>query len=253
MGFFSILSGSFAELKKDPMLFLPKMISVTIWIFPYIFLMESMKADMLRMSFSIETWAAMALLMLLSPVWLVIDSMYPVLVEQRRRKGRLDFMAALRHVLSRLIPLILLFIAVMLIATACLLPFAAMVAFGLVLSLLPLIGLGILGGALLMFIGSLALYFVPTSVILEKAGFRDSFKKGFTLARGNFKLVFWLTLVSFLFLALAFILEGSLGALGLAGFVAGRYLGGIVTVYLYTVNPTAYLEMRPKKGKPIYI
>lgn len=245
-GFFSILGGSFAELRRSPLLFLPKMVSVTFWIIPYLLLMQSLKVDLLRATVSTETWGAMALLLLLTPVWLIIDSMYPVLVEQRRKKKKLDFSAALRHVLGRMLPLIALFIAIIVIATICFLPFASLMAFGIVYSLLPALGLGLLGAAIIIFVGGIALYFVPTSIILEKAGFAESFRRGFTLTQRNFSLVFWLTLLSFFFLILSFVLEGTLGALGILGFIAGRYLGGIVTVYLYIVNPIAYLEARTK-------
>ncbi len=246
MGFFAVLKGSFAELRKNPLLFLPKMISVTIWLIPYILLMQSAKVDLLRATVSQETLLYTALIFILSPLWLIIDSMYPVLVLQQKKKKRLDFSAALRHVLGRLLQLLAFLLLLVVATTICFLPFAALLALGLALAFLPLIMLGILGTAVLVFIGGIALYFVPTSVILEKAGFAESFRTGFTLAQKNFSEVFWLTLISFLFLVFAFALEGTLGELGFAGFIVGRYLGGIVTVYLYVVNPTAYLAARKK-------
>jgi len=247
MGLFQILSGSFAELRRNPLLFLPKMASTTLWLIPYIFLLQSAKIDLAHATVSNDTLIYTVLILAISPLWVVIDSMYPVLVEQQRKKKRLDFSAALRHVFGRLLPLLALFVLILVVATICFLPFAFLMAFGIAYAFLPLLGLGAIGAVVMVFLGGLALYFVPTSIILEKVGFADSFQRGFTLTQRNFGTVFWLTLASFFFLLLAFVLEGTLGSLGVAGFIAGRYLGGIVTVYLYIVNPTAYLEARGRK------
>ncbi len=246
MGFISILKGAFTELFRNPVLFIPKMISVTIWILPYLYLLQQARFDLAAARVSWGTLSATALIFLISPVWLLIDSMYPVLVEQQRKKKRLDFRAALDHVLGKFLKLFGLFLILLIAMTAVSTPFTMLIAFGYVYAFLPALLLGILGIAAIIFIGGIALYFVPTALILEKIGIAESLKAGFRMSKQNFSLVFWLTMASFIFLALSFFLEGTMEALGVAGFIFGRYLGGIVTVYMYVVNPTAYFEARKK-------
>lgn len=247
MGFFSILTGAFTELRKNPVLFIPKMISVTIWLLPYLYLLQQAKFDLAAAQLSEGTLLASAAIFLLSPLWVVIDSMYPVLVEQQKRGKRLDFRAALNHVLGKFLKIFGLFLVILIATTLLTLPFTLLLAFGYAFLILPALALGIFGIAAVIFVGGIALYFVPTSLILERAGIVNSFKTGFAMTQANFNLVFWLTLASFLFLALAFFLEGSLETLGVLGFVLGRYAGGVVTVYMYVVNPSAYLEIRREK------
>jgi len=247
MGFLSILKGAFAELFRNPILFLPKMISVTIWLLPYLYLLQQAKFDMASATLSQGTLLATGAILLMSPLWVVIDSMYPVLVEQQRRKKRLDFRKALDHVLGRFVKIFGLFLIVLVGSTLLTLPFIALVAYGMVFLDVCLAAVGMAGIAAVIIAGGIALYFTPTSLILERIGIMDSFGTGLKMAQQNFGLVFWLTLASFFFLALAFLLEDSFGQLGVIGFVLGRYAGGIITVYTYVVNPTAYIDVRKRR------
>jgi len=82
MGPIEILKGAFSELAKNPVLFLPKMVSVTIYAIPYLFLLEQAKAEMASQAMPVGTFAATLIILALSPLYIMIDSMYPVLVAQ---------------------------------------------------------------------------------------------------------------------------------------------------------------------------
>jgi hypothetical protein len=253
MGFLSLLRGAFTELIRDPKLFIPKMVSVTIYIPPYL-LLARITAEIARNPLAAEalleqtTWLTV-IIFALAPIWLFVDSMYPVLVQQRSKTGKINFRGAASHVLGKFLKIIALFLAVFIILTLINIPFIGLLAAGMVFQLLPLIFLGLLGTVIVVFAAGIFLYFVPTALILEKIGIIESFRSGLTLSRKNFNLVFWLTLASFVLLLLGFYLEGAFERLGEIGFIIGRYVGGVLTVYLYVINPSAYLEVRPRGKK----
>ncbi|MDD5317783.1 MAG: hypothetical protein PHF51_03560 [Candidatus ainarchaeum sp.] len=248
MGFISLARGALRELARDPVLFLPKLVSTTLYIPPYLVLVrssvEAAKNPLLSQGLLGAEAPALLALFALAPLWIFIDSMYPELVRQRSETGKLGFRAAARHVLGRF-PKILAVTAILLaIGLAAMLPFAALAALGVVFASLPLIALGALGLAAAVFVLGIAFYFTPTSIVIGEGSVLGSLREGYALSRANFGPVFWLTLLSFALLLAGFYAEGAFSALGEAGFVAGRYLGAVVTVYLYVLNPSAYLEVR---------
>jgi len=249
MGFISLLKEALDELVRNPKLFLPKLVSVTLYIPPYLMLGRitvdiARNPAMATPAMFDQTTYIMIVLLALAPVWIFIDSMYPILVQQRIEKGRLDFNEAAQHVLGKFLKILAVSILISILLTAVNLPFIALISIGLVLKLLPLLAIGLLGALAVVFASAIFLYFVPTTLIIEKIGVVDAFKTGYALSRNNFGLVFWLTLASFVVLLLGFYVEGVFGRIGEIGFIVGRYLGGILTVYLYVINPTAYLEIR---------
>ena len=253
MGLISLLKGAFTELLRDPKLFIPKFISVTIFIPPYLALAQ-ITAELARNPASAAGLVGQAntltlIVLLMAPIWIFIDSMYPVLVQQRAEKGKLEFVAAAKHVLVRFLKIFLAFFAILVLFFVVNIPFTLLISLGMVTQMLPVVAVGIIGAVAVMFAGGILLYFVPTTIILERTGIVNAFKAGFSLSRQNFSLVFWLTLFSFAVLFLGFYAEGAFQGLGTIGFIIGRYVGGIVTVYLYVVNPSAYLELK-EEGKP---
>jgi len=245
MGFLSILTGSAKELYKRPVLFLPKMISVTFWLVPYILLLEQSKADLAAGTVSMEMLFYTALIFLLSPVWLVIDSMYPILVKQlRSKKKKLDFKKALMEVLSKFWRILAVFLIILFVMVVLTLPPTFLLSLGIVTGFFPLLSMGMVLLFVLVVALSILLYFVPTTIVLEKTGVAGAFKSGFGLTKKNFSLVTLLSVFSLAFFALAFLFEGEAEVFGLVGFILARYLGGIFTVYLYIVNPSAYFEVK---------
>ncbi|VVC72182.1 Uncharacterised protein [uncultured archaeon] len=253
MGIATLAKGAFTELARDPVLFIPKLVSTTLYIPPYLVLFQSTlaaaKNPLLSASLLQNELYSFAALILLAPVWIFIDSMYPELVRQRAATGKLDFKAAALHVSRRFLKIFALSIALLVIAMVFSLPFVAFIAAGVVFGFLPLLLIGFLGAAAVALAFGVIFYFSPTSMILGKGSVSGSLKEGYSLSRQNFGFVFWLTLISFSVLLIGFYAEGALQGLGEIGFILGRYLGAILTVYIYVLNPSAYLEVsKPDKS-----
>ncbi|MEM4734072.1 MAG: hypothetical protein QXD70_06055, partial [Candidatus Bathyarchaeia archaeon] len=83
------------------------------------------------------------LILVLTPIWIVIDATYPIMVEQQKRTGKLDFFLAVRQVLKKFWGLFAFFLLVLIATTLISLPFAFIVSLGLIFDSLLLIAFGI--------------------------------------------------------------------------------------------------------------
>jgi len=241
-GVLELLRRAFSELAKNPVLFAPKFVSVTVYAFIYSYMISEMRAVLAAQALTSGYFIGMGALFAFLPIWLIIDSMYPSLVEQLLRKERLDFKSALSRSASKFLGVLALVLLFMVVSLICAAPFLLVAVEGMRIGSIALIAIGALGAGLVLFALSVAGYFLPTSILIERKGLVDSLKEGFGATRKNLKLVTILSLVSFVVLIAGFALEGTFESAGIIGFFLARYAGGILTVYLYVVNPTAYVE-----------
>jgi len=253
MGFFSVLRDSLVLLAREPALFIPKIVSTLLYLPPYLIIMKAFAAAakdplLARDALSTAFPAAFALLAIM-PAWLFLDSLYPVLVQQRRETGRIDFRSAAGRVLGRFLRVLLFSFLMLAIFMLIVTPLMVITAFGFVTGLLALAFAGLLAIGIMFLVSAIAFYFSPTALLLGNEGVVGSVRRSISLSRENFPLVFFLTLASFAVLLLGMYAEGAFEPLGDAGFVAGRLLGAVVTVYLYVVNPSAYLDVHGAKTR----
>jgi len=251
MGFVSIAKGALSELIREPLLFLPQLISTTLFIPPYLMLFQATAQlasnPYLASSLLPEETTALAIILVLTPPWIFLNSLYPELIRQRERTGRLQFKEAAKHVWKRYLKILAFYLLTLILTFAIGLPFILMMAFGLIF-LLPLFALGLLLLVAAIFGLGILFYFTPSSIVIGNSGIIGTFKESAALSRQNFSFVFWLTLLSFAVLLLGFYAGGALQTLGVIGFIAGRYVGAILTVYLWVINPAAYLHLVNKRA-----
>lgn len=251
LGTLSLLRLSFAELAANPILFLPKMISVTIYAVLYVLAMAEMKNALVTREISASYLGILAALLVFMPVWVMIDSLYPALAEQISRKEKPDFGKALWVVLRRIASIFGFVILIGVAAVIVMVPLLALAGAGLYLGNMALVAAAALLFVAIVLLLSIATYFMPTSVVLSKNDFLASLREGFGASKENLGIAIWLSILSFVVLAAGFAFEGVLAGVGIAGFVIARYAGGVLAVYLYIVNPTAYLEAKRKAKKGI--
>jgi len=241
-GVFSLLKLALDELVRNPMLFAPKFVSVTVYAVIYAWIIAETKATLATGTISPGYFFANIAALLFMPAWIAIDSMYPKLVEQLLAQKRLDFWEAIKHSLSKFFSVFAFMLSFMFISVLLAFPFIMLAADGMTTGNAASIAGGAAGALFVLFVLVVVSYFMPTSILLEKKGLVESVVEGFGATRKNLKLVLALSIFSFVVLIAGFALEGAMEGIGIAGFVIARYLGGVLTVYLYVINPTAYIE-----------
>lgn len=251
MGFTEIFKKPFELLIANPLLFLPKFISNTLWLLPYLMLMGEFK-KVLAYSYAyaqtgmagiLQIWG---IFILIIPFWLLLEGMYPPLVEQCI-KGKVNFFMAFRISLSKFIPLLaFLLLSLGLFALLAGVPIF-LISYGFFIGKMELILACAIFVLAVAFFLSAVFYFTPTAVLLEKGGAFDSFLYGMRVSKEQMGIVSVLTLFTFFLFAIGALVEGVVGTLGTIGFVIGRYLGGIFAVYAYVMNTNSYLEFRERR------
>lgn len=244
-----VLKDSLAFLKRQPLFFVPGLLSTTVWnIFLVYFIIQfglnlySLKPP--------ERFDALPLYVagffMVFLVSLLLHSMYPTLVKSYRQSKRLDFSEALSVALNRL-PRV--FLAVLTPALLVAVPASlatAVAVLGYRLNVLPLVVLGVVMAFVIVFVIAVRFYFAPSSIVIHNLRVSESFGKSFELSRKYRRDVTVAVLLFFALLALAFLLPGLVRVASLGVFVAIQYASSLISAYLSVVSPNLYLELQKR-------
>lgn len=246
MNLIKILKESFIFLRKYPKFFIPRLISVTIWIVFYILLLETLTSITFsnyisKLAGSIFPLGIMILIF--SPISVIIYSMYPTLVKSYKRKGLFSFKKSLKTAIKKFPKAFVVIVLPVLIMTFLATPFAGIALIGYIKDVISYMIIGIISTIFIIIIFSIMFYFAPSSIIIKDIGAINSLKESWSLGKNNFKEIGIITVFSFSILVLGYLIPGSFKFAGIIGFVVGRYLQGIIGTYLIIVNPNLYLGL----------
>lgn len=182
---------------------------------------------------------------------ILVNAMYPVIVNQINSKKNVSlgkaFGEALEHA-PRIIPLN---ISVILIFSLILTPFMMLIIFSKLIAGtndwlaagIGFGGMGIIG--LLVFV---AFYFSNTIVVIEKRGVLQSLRKSVDLGKRYFKDVTGLSIISLLLALISMYLAFAIGGLGAgvaygAAFIVLRLVTVVLYTYQYVLSPVLYFQL----------
>lgn len=229
-----VLRESLVFLLEEPLFFVPILISTTLWSALFV----SLLLLPLEQSVTIYLWAGLPLI----AVSTLLKMMYPTLVRDYH-EGSFDFRKALEISFYRLPRTLAVFLIPTLIGGALLvLPLMVFVTGYAIGNIVLMTAAGILG--LVMMAGLMALfYFAPTSVILDDTDVMEAVGESFFLSTEYDTEVVLLVVVSLIIFGISALLTGAARGAGLTLFVIFRYLGALVSAYIWIVNPEMYLEL----------
>jgi len=235
----AVLRDAFAMLRDQPLLFLPRIAMTVVTSALWIMLLGAVGQPVPAALDTLLRVAALSLVVLPLQTW--VYNGYFFVVARDARTPR-EIANAFRAGLGRLLPGVAAVVAVVMAGTVAALPGAFAASYGVVAAspLLQAAGAALAVAALLA--ATVLLYFVPVAVVLGDGGFVASLRRGVATSRQRRGTVTAITLLSFGVLAATLAVEGTLRDLGLAGFVVGRLLSAVASVYLIVVNPELYLD-----------
>lgn len=187
---------------------------------------------------------------------ILVNAMYPVIVNQINSKKNVSlgkaFGESLEHA-SRIIPLN---ISVIIIFSLILTPFMILIIFSkliagpneLLATAIGFAGMGVIG--LLVFV---AFYFSNTIVVIEKRGVIQSMGKSIELGKKYFKDVTGLSIISLLLALISMYLAFAIGGLGAGvvygiAFIALRLVTVVLYTYQYVLSPVLYFQLNRSEG-----
>lgn len=240
MRFRTVLVESFRMLRDDPRIFIPRLAMTLIWSVFWLYLVYLFDSSTTVTTDHIVYPAIFVFIM--TPVELWVYNAYFFMVKQQHEHDDIQMQDAFQRGLFRLPQSITMFCLLGTMAAILGTPGAILFLYGLSMNLLAfqLVGLVISITAVLGVM--LTAYFTPISVVLGEQSFFQNVKNGLTTSRDARHSVYLITLFSFTVLLLAGVARGSLQQIGIAGFLVGRLLASVESVYLLIVNPELFLQ-----------
>lgn len=239
-----VLHDSFALLREEPVVFVPKLVSSAVGAMFWLYLLQGLSDPTQVTIDQLRNMALFFLILIPFDTW--IYNSYFVIVQQYT-DDEVRMLEALRTGLGRLPKGLFAMLVPVILSTVMALPAFVMISAGLVYGNTLLLGTGLVLASIVVIGTSIVFYLAPAAVVLGSSTL-DDFRKGIRHSIGARREVALLTLLSFGLLAVAFVAEGALGRLGEVGFVAGRLVSGVVTVYLLVVNPELFLSLEQESS-----
>ncbi len=236
-----VIVDSFGLLRRQPSLFLPKILIVGVWSFVWIYVIGLLFNPYM---ITLDIIAiVMGIMLFLAPFQVWVNNFYFVLVEQESEGRELGFYDAFIEGFMKVprgIAAFFISIAIGLIAS---LPGSLIVFMGLIYQNWVVAAIGALIILITSLIITVMFYFTPVSVVVGEDAFFKDFKKGLHASSENRIEVSLIVIVSFVLLLLSNAFEGALGFLGVVGFFIGRLISAVVSVYILLMNPEFFLRV----------
>lgn len=254
MKLWTILSGSFALLAKDPKLFIPRIIT-TILYTVYTLYTASLTARVLSGVYpSTDILLQVFLLLALTPLLYVIDilsyAMYPRLVEDRLNKSKTDLVFALKNALKSYKTVVVFAALIFVFTMVSSLVITPVFLYAMATSNTLLLVLASLTVFFALIVFSILVFFVVPSSVISGRGVIASFKESVSLGvKHRWDLLKLNIMFSILALAtLYFVFTSELlqhtNTLAILSFVFVRLVQAVIYTYLCVANPLAYLNVR---------
>lgn len=240
MRFLSVLRSAFRLLIRRPVLFIPRLLDAAVWSWFWLTAADSL-TDPASMTVS-QLQSMLAFLIIMLPIQVWLYNSYFIIVRQYHN-DEIDMIGAFRDGLLKLPEGLGAFLIPFILGTVLAVPGTVLFTAGITTGQLPLQAAGIVLAVTAVIGTGVIFYFAPVSVVLGDNGFLQEFKNGFRASRNNTRSVLLITLISFGILGLTTVLEGGLERLGMIGFILGRLLTAVVSLYILLVNPTFLLEV----------
>jgi len=261
--FISVLAESFNLLLKKPKLFLPKIfisavygVSMLLVAQLYLQVYSIGPVGITQRAISPETLASLLFLVLINFIVLVfaflldilINGMYPSMVNDYFEKKEISFKTALDKSLKRFFVLLPITLLDVIVFTVISIPLSFALYFALQVNNIFLIIPILLIIGVMIFLTIIIFYFLYPVTMLEKEGiirtvvhsFKSSYRNLGPVSKASL-IPFFISLLNF---ALAFLQE-NLGFLIL--FIVMRFVVALISTYHYVLNPTVYLEYEKHK------
>lgn len=242
----TVLVDAFALLRSNPLLFVPRLALMAASSVLWIFLVGEIRTVPVVDPGALLVIAGLAVLLTPLQVWTY--NAYFILVD-RHNASLQDIVAAYRAGLDRLPQGIAAVMVPVFLVGVLSLPGAFLFAYGFVQDAALIQVYGALLVIAVIALVAIAFYFVPVAVVLGEDAFTTNFRKGMAAAREQPRAVAAITIASFVLLLSTLFVEGTLKQAGLAGFIIGRGISTVVSVYLLIVNPELYLDAAGEQQK----
>jgi hypothetical protein len=235
----TVLEDAFVLLRQHPRIFLPRLVMTLVWSAFWIVIIRLVQ-NPLAITFR-ELAAITLLFLIMLPFQIWVYNAYFILVKQHK-EGDFRLVDSFKQGLRKLPEGIAAFALILAAAIAVSLPGIVSFAFGTVRHIPFLQALGVL----LMVSGVLAVlvlsFFTPAAVVIGEQTFMDNLERGVMAAHNERREVIIITVLSFVILVLTQFVHSSLATLGVIGFIVGRLVAAVVSVYFLLVNPELFLQ-----------
>ncbi|MDY6778574.1 MAG: hypothetical protein SVU32_07955 [Candidatus Nanohaloarchaea archaeon] len=234
-----VLSDALTLLLEQPRIFLPRLIMTVLWSLFWIELIHGIKNPA---ALTVpQAQILLGFILLMTPLQIWVYNSYFIIVRQYH-DGHVSLIDAFRDGISRILEGLGAFLLGFTASLVLGLPGALLMAQGLVASNILLITVGVIEIGFALIATTILFYFVPASVVLGENGFLHNLREGLQTGQQYRREVTLLTLLTFGLLLLTTVLEGRLKTIGTIGFILGRALSAIISVYLLIVNPKMFLQ-----------
>ncbi len=255
MQFRQVLIRSFQLLRSEPRLFYPRIVMTLVWSAFWIYLaqlfvpmLQSPADYVLNQQITLDQIVVLSVFVfIMTPAELWMYNAYFFMVKQRHVAGDIDMGDAFYRGLLRLPQSIVLFCLLGTMALIFGTPGAIMFMYGQVHNVFWFQATGVLLSIMAITSVMLTVYFTPISVVLGERSFWRNVKEGLIASDDERHGVYLITLFSFAILLLASVTRGSLQQIGIAGFLLGRLLASIESVYLLIVNPELFIQIEKNR------
>lgn len=241
-----VLYSSLLFLRRQPLFFIPALVSTTITNAFFLFFLYQFGVG----SFSTEPPTLdVALLYLIGSIVvgaisIALHGMYPTMVKDYLKTRKFGMKKSWNVSLNRLPRTFASVFIPVLIATVPLVFAMTIALLGYITGSLVLVILGVLTTAAIIIATAILFYFAPTSIIISNRTLSQAFRESFGLSKRYRRDVSLAVFVSFILYTLALFTTGTAQTASISLFLILRYSRSIVSAYLAVVNPTLYLGLK---------
>lgn len=234
------LTEAFALLRDRPLLFLPRLIVLTVMSGIWLWIASLFQTPQTLVIG--DLYRIMAVLLLMVPIQLIVYNFYFVVVDQHNR-DTIDIWEALTEAVDKLPRAGIVFGLAVTVMTLVSLPALLLIVIGYQQGATSYMLLGGIGSGIAMIVIAVLFYFTPVTVVIQDEPFMKAFRAGMDRSMSNSLPVFLITILSLVLLGIGMLMEGNLETIGMVGFVLARLVNGVVSVYLLVVNPALFYEL----------
>lgn len=234
-----VLVNAFTLLRQHPRVFIPRLVMTLVWSVFWVVIIGLLENPANATFRELGIVSLFFLMMLPFQIW--VYNAYFLMVKQYRED---DFalVAAFKQAIWKLPHGMAAFALIVATAIALSLPGITALIYGTVTRLPFMQALGVLM-IIVAVVGVLIFsFFAPASVVLGEQSFAQNLKNGVLAAHRERREVVLITVVSFGLLFLTQLAHSRLAFLGIVGFVLGRLIAAVVSVYFLLVNPELFLH-----------
>lgn len=231
-----VLTAAATLLRTRPVLFLPRLALTAVTSIFWLLLIDAVRTPRPE---------AMLLLLVLFlatvPFQVWIFNAYIFIVRQYH-EDTINLRAAFHAATTKLVEGTAAALLIMAAGILVMLPVSAVLVYGLATTNLTAIVIAAVLLLTAIFLIAVHAYFVPVTVVLGTRSFSSNLWHGVSSSREHRRPVTLLAFVSFTILAATLLVEGWMQQIGIIGFLTGRFMTAVVSVYLMILNPELYLE-----------